>query len=163
MKYLLTIFICLCLIVFNVYDGGIEVGGRVPVINVISSIGTVKIDVSQATKDEPIAFFTISNNTSSFIVTLEFVNGGRFCNDEDTMTPYEMKLTETGIGILGRGITPIINKTFIITNNQYIWKSEEQTTATVDYTLKILASWNKRTLSNKLYQETIITSIQAVE
>jgi hypothetical protein len=138
------------------------VGDQNNSINLVTPIGGVLIDASQPGSDYPLTFFTINSNTKSFILTLKFKNGGRFCNSQDTLVPFQMKLIETGIGKLGKGITSPNNKRIDVINNKFIWKPENQTTPTVNYTLKIVASWYSRNLSNNYYRENITSNIHPI-
>ena len=62
-------------------------------------------------------------------------------------------------------LTPLINIDMIpilaVSDDVFVWKTENQTTSTVNYQLKILASFNTKDKLAGIYQETIITNIKA--
>lgn len=165
MKRIFSIF--LLLLVTYCFAGSFMIGGKIPVINRVSEIGIINFDFSENKVKETIAIFIVDNNTPSYELTLTFENGGNFVNKEnkDTIKPYELIITQGDGGLLGTGIIPLINVDLLpilaISDDIFIWKPENQTTATVNYQLKILASFNTINKLAGLYQETIITNIKA--
>jgi hypothetical protein len=140
----------LLLFALSISAGSVMIGGSVQMINKVTQIASCTVD----------------NNTKSYEVSFTFKNGGKFIDaaSGNFIQPYSFKITASGTGMLGQGITPLINKEMLpLNNNQFIWQTENQATATVDYGLNILASWNAEGAPAGLYQETIITTIVANE
>jgi hypothetical protein len=158
----LAVVLCICTVSFAT---DLFSGGSVPVINRVSGIGMVSLDMGQSHNNQVIAFFTIDNNTAGFVLTIEFENGGIFVNKQggSYIRPFDLKITEANVGDLGEGITPLINHDLLpLIGECFTWESGKQTTATRNYGLNILASWNSDGALAGLYQETITTRIQAV-
>jgi len=156
----------LLLFALSISAGSVMIGGSVQMINKVTQIGAVSINVKGSAVDQAIASCTVDNNTKSYEVSFTFKNGGKFIDaaSGNFIQPYSFKITASGTGMLGQGITPLINKEMLpLNNNQFIWQTENQATATVDYGLNILASWNAEGAPAGLYQETIITTIVANE
>jgi hypothetical protein len=161
-----TLFAALIVVVLNfniAIAGNVIAGGNVPVINTVTNIGAVSLNLAQDGVNEIIADMTINNNTRSFELYITFKNGGKFINAENNsaIQPSSIKITESGQGKLGDGITPLINKEMDLNNNQFVWQPENQTTATRNYKLNILATWKSDGVISGLYTEIITTHIAA--
>lgn len=140
-------------------------GGEVPVINKVSAIDNVSMDLSQITEAMTLAEITIDNNTKGFILKVDFKNNGNFINRENGHVIFvkDLRIVEMGTGILGQGITPILNQELLPLYGMFIWKVEEQKTATCGYGLRIMGTWDTKDAMAGLYEQTIVTSIEAIE
>jgi hypothetical protein len=148
------------------FAGQLEVGGSVPLINWVTSIGAVALPTTTG-DNVTIASMAIYNNTfKGFTLSVSFKNGGKFVSaDGDTISLTSLKIVPNGTGSLGEGITPLSGKELIpLTNNCFVWKSGDQKTPTCGYGLSVIGSWDaSASYGGGLYEETITTTISVSE
>ncbi|MDD5527436.1 MAG: hypothetical protein PHO56_00475 [Patescibacteria group bacterium] len=161
MKYLMALFVAL--FAFGVsFAGAVSCGGNIPVINNITSVGVVYLNPADSEK-QTIAALMINSNAPEFIVHIYFAHGGKFHNADNNsyIEPIDLRITESGTGRLGDGIVHLIDRDLLpLANNEFVW-DQKQNTSTINYGMIIFGIWNVKNALAGLYQETIITSIEA--
>jgi hypothetical protein len=156
--------VCLILFPLFVVAGQLMVGGSIPLINHVECSGNVCLDLSSPSTNVDIATLVMSNNSGKWKLTIHFQNRGKLVNKQgSSITPTQLVITEGGSGILGRSVTPLINKDLLYLNGtDFVWESTQQS-ATLNYLMLIKASWNSANMLAGFYEETITAIITAEE
>jgi hypothetical protein len=146
-------------------------GGSIPLINNVVGIGVMTLDFSSAATLSEIAIFIINNNSTSFDLNLTFLNRASFKNAAGVAIAMSaLTLGGGGLGTLGTGPVSLgvfpLPGTSILADAQavgglYTWNPVNQSTATVNYSLSLKASWALFTGLAGLYTESITASIVA--
>ncbi len=165
------------------------VGGNVQVTNLLNSNAQLGLDLTSAGTLIEIANFTITQNTTSYDLTMVFANGGRFLRVGGGGTAGErIDMTALTInpisGTLGTNVvalnpasavgltgpTPWTTVTAGLltgalvpgTSQSITWNPADQITPTVGYILSLRASWAAGTnVMSGLYTETITATLTA--
>ncbi len=165
------------------------VGGNVQVANLLNSNAQLGLDMTSVGTFIEIANFTITQNTTSFDLTLAFANGGRFlrvggggtAGERIDMTGLRLNPlntnTGTGIAVVNPAtacpaavatVTTITTEGLLTgsltpgTAMSVVWDPANQTTPTVGYIVSLRASWAAGTnVMSGLYTETITATLTA--
>ncbi len=165
------------------------VGGNVQVTNLLNSNAQLGLDLTSAGTLIEIANFTITQNTTSYDLTMVFANGGRFLRVGGGGTAGErIDMTALTInpisGTLGTSIAALNPASAVTlagptpwttvtgglltgalvpgTSQSITWNPANQITPTVGYILSLRASWAAGTnVMSGLYTETITATLTA--
>jgi len=148
------------------FAGQVLVGGNVPLINNVTGIGVLTLDVSSAaTNPVNIATFIVNNNSTTFDVSWVLTNGGHFANGTRNIPMATIALVG-GAGTLGAGndaVTEAVIATaaFGTPTAAAHWNTT-QTSATENYVVLMNATWlaATRPLAG-LYTEQVVFTITA--
>ncbi len=149
----------------SAFSGQLLTGGNIPLINNIVGIGLLTLDFSSPGDDATIARFIINNNSTSYDVAWSFANGAEFQNPAGVaIAMTALQLDPSGAGTPGAGITELANEDILAAAQGagYTWDPADQTKATINYELLMLADWaDPSDYLAGLYTETITFSITA--
>jgi hypothetical protein len=156
--------------------GQVICGGSVPLINSIVGIGVTALDFSAPGTSVEIAEFVINNNSSGFVITWSFQNGGFFAlggtsaTADSTVPMTKIAFVQGGTAAWGTATTaptlPTATSAAGTLGTPYVptITSVGQTTPTINEKVVIQGDWlaaDATTAMAGLYTETITFSIAA--
>ncbi len=135
---------CISVLVSSVLAASIQVGGRIPIINRVEMIPLSGVDFRKGGKDVPIAVIRINNNLPDFEVAFEVGSISPYGAEPHESAFQELRLREVG-GLRGRGL---VDPTGTVLNRDegtdtYVWRPGSQQSATLNYEVEVLATWEK--------------------
>lgn len=168
MKKILAAVLTAAMLTGTAQSAEILSGGSIPLINNLIGIGVMSLDFSSPGVNSEIALLIINNNSASFDVTLDFANSAEFQNAAGVpIAMTGLTVGPGGLGTLGTGPIPLVpaGSGNILAAVQgagtWTWSPVDQTTATVNYSLSVKASWALFTGLAGLYTESITATITA--
>jgi hypothetical protein len=145
-------------------------GGNVPLVNTMVGIGVLSLDLSGPATLVQVASFIINNNSTSFVATMSFTNGGYLIPGTVTNPAIpltDIKFIDGGLGTFGTAIpptalpadlTPILKGTPITATIT----SGTQSTSTINDEVLVQASYaDPSAFLAGLYTEQIVFGIVA--
>jgi hypothetical protein len=171
------------------YGVDVTVGGNIQIVNLLNVNPQLGLDFTSDGDAIPIAYFTISNNTTSFDLELSFANGGEFLRsgqaDGAGILLEGVYIGPEGSGTLGAGalvneLDPTVAANPGVTFGNaddggdlsavvdggagpiaVTWDPLDQTSSTTGYTLELTGDWTASTQLAGLYTEVITATLVA--
>jgi hypothetical protein len=149
------------------FAGQVLVGGNVPLINNITGIGVLTLDLSSPGTALNIATFIVNNNSPTFDVSWVLTNGGYFVNGARNIPMTSCAVAAGTTGSLGAGNDPVTEAVIAIsaavgTPTAAAHWATTQTSATENYAVLMNASWAAATRPLAgLYTEQVVFTITA--
>jgi len=150
------------------FSGQVLTGGNIPLINTITGIGVLTLDLSSNGADVNVATFVVNCNAPNYTVSWVLDNGGYFVSGTRSIAMSDMRLavSASNVGTLGTGgVAPAATITTSgaagTATAATTWVVAE-TTATENYMIGMSADWTSAsTALAGLYTEQIIFTITA--
>ncbi len=139
----------LTILISIVLPASMQVGGSIPIINRVDVVSISGIDFRLGGRDIPIARLRISNNLPDFSVSFKLDDPLAFSEQSGKFLIKELKLRETG-GLRGSGLedpTGTVLELDPVTGG-FTWSPGTQHSATLNYEVEVLATWEKNSREN---------------
>jgi hypothetical protein len=143
------------------FSGQVLTGGNIALINNITGLGVLTLDLGSSGADVSIATFIVNNNSADYDVDWTLTNGGQFESAGGgiiLMSDISIIVSPSNSGTLGTG--GVAPNTHVVAGAA-TW-GVTQTTATENYMIEMTADWtNASTMLAGLYTEQIVFTITA--
>jgi hypothetical protein len=153
------------------FSGQVLSGGNIPLINTVTGVGVLTLDLASDGNDVNIASFVVNCNAPTYTVSWVLTNGGNFMSGDIAdnrfvpMTAMSLALSASNNGTLGTGgaapVNVIAHAALGTPTAAADW-TVNQTTATENYMIDLVADWSSASTSLAgLYTEQIVFTITA--